>query len=729
MLTADPPAVRRGRRAGPRARASFGFDGEVERRFESERDQNFLLRVGRRRAPHLQDLQRRGTPRRARHGGRAPRCTPCGSIPSLPVAAPFPTGGDPDRYIATVRDEERGTEHMVRMSAFMPGRGSTDGIDLDHAALWAYGETLARLGRALRGFFHPAADRVLLWNVEHCLALRPMTASIEDPERRALVQQRLRPVRGTRAAAVARAARPGRARRPHARQRPARRRRAHHGHRRLRRHVAHRPARRPDLGARLGAVGTRRRRAVQRGRGAARRLRVGHPSRARRARAARRHARGARGPHRDDLGLAGGALPRERAVHPELGPQRLEHARGVRRSWLRRDRPCASARRPSTPSTEELVARRAAVFGTALAPLTYSTPLHLVRGRGVWLEDVDGRRYLDSYNNVPVVGHAHPRVATAIADQVARAEHEPAVPASARDRARRAARGVDAGGLGPRHGAVPERGQRGHRPRVASRDRRDRQRRRARDVVRLPRRHDRLDRPLARGVARRLAPRPRGAVHASRRGSRRHRRARARRDRAAGGARTPRRRRSSSTRPTRATACWPPAPPITPRSPRRRTPPARSSSPTRCRRATGGRASTCGRSSRCGLEPDLVTLGKPMGNGHPIAAVIARRDDVDRLAGQAEFFSTFGGNPVAAAAGLAVLDVIRDEQLVSHAAEVGRRLRVGPRGAAATGTRRSRRCAAAGLLLGVELVRPDDRCARPRVSPRGCSTACATGAS
>jgi 4-aminobutyrate aminotransferase-like enzyme len=108
----------------------------------------------------------------------------------------------------------------------------------------------------------------------------------------------------------------------------------------------------------------------------------------------------------------------------------------------------------------------------------------------------------------------------------------------------------------------------------------------------------------------------------------------------------------------------------------------------------------------CGLQPDLVTLGKPMGNGHPIAAVIARRADVDRLAGQAEFFSTFGGNPVAAAAGLAVLDVIRDEELVAHAAEVGAHLRSGlealrerhPAIAAVRGR---------GLLLGVELVRPD----------------------
>jgi 4-aminobutyrate aminotransferase-like enzyme len=108
----------------------------------------------------------------------------------------------------------------------------------------------------------------------------------------------------------------------------------------------------------------------------------------------------------------------------------------------------------------------------------------------------------------------------------------------------------------------------------------------------------------------------------------------------------------------------------------------------------------------CGLQPDLVTLGKPMGNGHPVAAVIARRDDVDRLAGQAEFFSTFGGNPVAATAGLAVLDVIRDQDLIARAASVGAHARAGlealrekhPSIAVVRGR---------GLLLGVELVRDD----------------------
>ncbi|MEM7092686.1 MAG: aminotransferase class III-fold pyridoxal phosphate-dependent enzyme [Actinomycetota bacterium] len=54
------------------------------------------------------------------------------------------------------------------------------------------------------------------------------------------------------------------------------------------------------------------------------------------------------------------------------------------------------------------------------APLFYDAPVELVRGEGVWLEAVDGRRYLDLYNNVPCVGHANPRVAAAMADQAGR---------------------------------------------------------------------------------------------------------------------------------------------------------------------------------------------------------------------------------------------------------------------------------------------------------------------
>jgi 4-aminobutyrate aminotransferase-like enzyme len=75
-----------------------------------------------------------------------------------------------------------------------------------------------------------------------------------------------------------------------------------------------------------------------------------------------------------------------------------------------------------------------------------------------------------------------------------------------------------------------------------------------------------------------------------------------------------------------------------------------------------------------GLTPDVVTLGKPMGNGYPVAAVIARREIFERLAESTRVFSTFGGNPVAAAAAIAVLDVIEDERLIESAARVGGRM-------------------------------------------------------
>jgi 4-aminobutyrate aminotransferase-like enzyme len=72
-----------------------------------------------------------------------------------------------------------------------------------------------------------------------------------------------------------------------------------------------------------------------------------------------------------------------------------------------------------------------------------------------------------------------------------------------------------------------------------------------------------------------------------------------------------------------------------------------------------------------GVVPDIVTLGKPMGNGHPLAAVVARRDLVNEFAGRNMYFSTFGGNPVSAAVGTAVLDVLRDERLLENASAVG----------------------------------------------------------
>ena len=79
--------------------------------------------------------------------------------------------------------------------------------------------------------------------------------------------------------------------------------------------------------------------------------------------------------------------------------------------------------------------------------------------------------------------------------------------------------------------------------------------------------------------------------------------------------------------------------------------------------------------ARHGIVPDVVTLGKPMGNGYPVAAVVTRRELAERFPYARQTFSTFGGNPVAASAALAVLDVLEDERLPEHAAGVGERLR------------------------------------------------------
>jgi 4-aminobutyrate aminotransferase-like enzyme/Ser/Thr protein kinase RdoA (MazF antagonist) len=72
-----------------------------------------------------------------------------------------------------------------------------------------------------------------------------------------------------------------------------------------------------------------------------------------------------------------------------------------------------------------------------------------------------------------------------------------------------------------------------------------------------------------------------------------------------------------------------------------------------------------------GVIPDIVVLGKPIGNGFPLAAVVTTPEIAASFANGMEFFSTFGGNPVACAAGLAVLDVLEEEKLQQHALQVG----------------------------------------------------------
>ncbi|MGD2086228.1 MAG: aminotransferase class III-fold pyridoxal phosphate-dependent enzyme [Candidatus Aminicenantes bacterium] len=77
------------------------------------------------------------------------------------------------------------------------------------------------------------------------------------------------------------------------------------------------------------------------------------------------------------------------------------------------------------------------------------------------------------------------------------------------------------------------------------------------------------------------------------------------------------------------------------------------------------------------VVPDIVTMGKPIGNGHPLAAVVTTPEIADSFNNGMEYFNTFGGNPVSCAVGLAVLDVIRDEKLQENALQVGEYMKAG----------------------------------------------------
>ena len=107
---------------------------------------------------------------------------------------------------------------------------------------------------------------------------------------------------------------------------------------------------------------------------------------------------------------------------------------------------------------------------------------------------------------------------------------------------------------------------------------------------------------------------------------------------------------------------------------------------------------------RHGVAPDLITMGKPLGNGHPVAGVAARPEVLEAFGRNGRYFNTFGGNPVSAAAGLAVLRAVQQEKLMENAECVGAYLQERLRTLAAKhdiiGDVRG-----AGLFIGVELVR------------------------
>ena len=113
----------------------------------------------------------------------------------LPVALPWLVPGttlasnDAAAYRATLRASDG--VHYLRMYDRLPGRASVHGVTLSDDAVRDWGTMAARVGRALRGLWHPAAARVMLWDPQHALRFRTMLDVIGDPEARALVSRAL----------------------------------------------------------------------------------------------------------------------------------------------------------------------------------------------------------------------------------------------------------------------------------------------------------------------------------------------------------------------------------------------------------------------------------------------------------------------------------------------------------------------------------------------------------
>jgi 4-aminobutyrate aminotransferase-like enzyme len=110
------------------------------------------------------------------------------------------------------------------------------------------------------------------------------------------------------------------------------------------------------------------------------------------------------------------------------------------------------------------------------------------------------------------------------------------------------------------------------------------------------------------------------------------------------------------------------------------------------------------------LAPDIVTMGKPMGNGLPIAGLVARHEVLEDFGRKVRYFNTFGGNPVCIAAASAVLDVIEDEGLQANAETTGAYLKASiedlAAGSAVLSVARGAGVRGVGLYLGVDVINP-----------------------
>ena len=335
----------------------------------------------------------------------------------------------------------------------------------------------------------------------------------------------------------------------------------------------------------------------------------------------------------------------------------------------------------STDNTA-MIERRCKLLGSAYN-LFYRDPLHLVRGEGVWLYDADGKKYLDMYNNVPHVGHCHPHVVAAITKQISRLNthtrylHENVLDYAERltgkfpdalDTAMLSCTGSEANELALRIARtftggtgliVTNFAYHGNTRAIFEISTSDIPREELPEYVvtvpvpdgyRGPHRGD--------DAGDRYADYLNAALETL---------------------------QSRDIKPAAFVIDT-----IISSGGVVRPPPGYLAKAAEIIRAAGGlfvADEVQPGFARTGehfwgfeadnFVPDIVTMGKPMGNGHPLAATVTRRDMVEEFAEKGRYFNTFGGNPVSCAAGLAVLDVIEQEGLQENALSVGQYLTAG----------------------------------------------------
>ena len=422
VLHAQPPAFSP-EQACEIGMAAFGVGATDAKSLGSERDQAFLLTGPSGSAvlkvsnpaedPAMLDME-------AMAALHAARCDQ-----GLTIALPRRRTGPGDAGLAgyRVRWLQDGTGYWTRAYDLLPGRARLDPLTLPDQALTAWGETTARLGLALRGFIHPRAIRRLPWDVQHAAGVRPMTASIADRQARAAVTA----VLDRFDAAVA--PRLGL----------------------LRAQVIHSDLTADNVladenGLITGIVdfGDMTHTALAADLAAVLDSLAGGRDQAEMFRVARLVIDGYERllPLEPvELELLGELWAARAAVTVAIGSWRaaagledpdfaerfhdsalamvdnLLTAGWTRTARLLRASPSQADRASQSGHAPSLAARRDAVFGPAMEPLSYAEPIEMASASGVWMTGTDGRRYLDMYNNVVCVGHAHPRVTSAVGRQ------------------------------------------------------------------------------------------------------------------------------------------------------------------------------------------------------------------------------------------------------------------------------------------------------------------------